>query len=54
MEKDFDRWNACKKTTQTHRPPLFSEGQVWWCRLGANVGDEQDGKGESFLRPVLV
>lgn len=54
MEKDFDSWNVCKKTLHQHKPPLFSEAQVWWCRLGANVGDEQDGKGESFLRPVLV
>ena len=54
MEKDFDRWNDCKKVTHLHTPPLFSEGQVWWCRLGLNVGDEQDGKGHTFLRPVLV
>ena len=34
--------------------PNFSAGEIWWCHLGANVGDEQDGKGGKFLRPVLV
>ncbi len=33
---------------------MFKEREVWWCSLGANIGDEQDGKGRSFTRPVLV
>lgn len=33
---------------------MFREREVWWCSLGVNVGDEQDGKGQSFTRPVLV
>jgi mRNA interferase MazF len=55
MEKDFDHWNIQKKTTNAResRAP-FKEGDVWWCSLGANVGDEQDGKGSFFSRPVLV
>jgi mRNA interferase MazF len=54
MDKDFNAWNTVKQRVQTHQPPLFSEGQVWWCSIGVNVGDEQDGKGASFMRPVLV
>lgn len=55
MQKDFDTWNIRKKTTNERegRAP-FKEGDVWWCSLGANVGDEQDGKGRFFSRPVLV
>lgn len=34
--------------------PLFKQGEVWWCRLGMNVGREMYGKGENFTRPVLV
>ena len=34
--------------------PMFKECEIWWCSLGANIGDEQDGKGRSFARPVLV
>jgi mRNA interferase MazF len=55
MQKDFDSWNIQKKETHAaHARPLFKEREVWWCNLGANVGDEQDGKGPNFTRPLLV
>lgn len=55
MHKDFDQWNLQKKKAQAiHARPMFKECEVWWCSLGLNVGDEQDGKGKSFTRPVLV
>jgi len=55
MEKDFDNWHNKKKEAQNiEKRPLFSEGQVWWCSLGVNIGDKQDGKGENFTRPVLI
>ncbi len=34
--------------------PIFKEREVWWCSIGANIGDEEDGKNEFFSRPVLV
>ncbi len=53
--KDFDNWNIHKKKAHTaYERPMFKEREVWWCSLGVNVGDEQDGKGRSFSRPVLV
>jgi mRNA interferase MazF len=33
---------------------LFKEGEIWWCRIGMNVGHETYGKGVSFARPVLI
>ena len=33
---------------------LFKEGEVWWCSVGLNVGEEEFGKGERFVRPVLI
>jgi mRNA interferase MazF len=33
---------------------LFKEGEIWWCRIGMNVGHETYGKGASFARPVLI
>lgn len=56
MEKDFDGWNAAKKQTHDKADylPLYHERQIRWCRLGINVGFEQDGTGEGFSRPVLV
>lgn len=55
MEKDFDKWNNRKKEIHNKDVfPLFSEREVWWCALGTNVGSEEDGKGENYLRPVLI
>lgn len=34
--------------------PYFHEREIWSCVLGENIGYEQDGKGDSFLRPVVV
>ena len=27
---------------------------VFWCSLGENIGDEENGKGDNFRRPVLI
>ena len=43
-----------KKVNNFEKRALFKEREVWWCRLGTNVGDEEDGKGDLFARPVLV
>lgn len=53
--KDFKGWIKLKekihyrKTTRT-----INEGEVWWCKIGENVGDEICGKGKDFLRPVVI
>lgn len=54
MNKDFDRWNKVKKQTNVEEPRLYTVREIWWCRLGANVGFEQDGNGRLFLRPVVI
>ena len=28
--------------------------EVWFAHLGINVGNEEDGKGKTFQRPVLI
>lgn len=33
---------------------VFKQGEIWWCSLGFNLGEEIFGKGEKFTRPVLV
>ena len=32
----------------------FYEREIWWASLGENIGFEQNGKDESFSRPVLI
>ncbi len=55
MHKDFDTWsNQKKKIHKDHVRPHVAEREIWFCALGVNVGFEQDGAGESHLRPVLV
>ena len=33
---------------------MVEEGNVWWCRMGENVGVEINGKGKDFTRPVII
>lgn len=54
IEKDFDTWNKIKKRTDMESPRLYTVREVWWCRFGVNIGTEQDGRGENFLRPAVI
>jgi len=54
MQKDFDNWNVEKKRTNEEQPRLYTVREIWWCRLGVNVGSEQDGSEKLFLRPVVI
>ena len=54
MKKDFDSWNIEKKRADGEEPRLYTVREVWWCRMGVNVGTEQDGRGNLFLRPVVI
>src|SRR3989344_6463497 len=54
MQKDFDGWNIEKKRAHAEDARLYTVREVWWCRLGVNVGSEQDGSGDLFLRPVVI
>lgn len=41
--KDFDAWNEEKKQVDAREDALlYHEREVRWCRLGTNVGFEQD------------
>lgn len=56
MGRNFDNWNKEKKILEnTSRDTLsFHEREIWWCSIGINLGDEQDGKNELFERPILI
>ena len=55
MRKDFNGWNEHKKETDSREDVLlYHERDVRWCRLGTNVGFEQDGTGTDYSRPVLI
>lgn len=53
--KDFDTWNKKKREIEGRdKAPHFHQREVWWCSLGVNIGQEQDGKGNLYERPVLI
>lgn len=54
MKKDFDSWNEIKKRADAESPRLYTVREMWWCRFGVNVGTEQDGRGDNFLRPAII
>ncbi|MFH0912143.1 MAG: type II toxin-antitoxin system PemK/MazF family toxin [Patescibacteria group bacterium] len=55
MNKDFLKWHNQKQDLHENGPRTFyKQREVWWCRVGLNIGFEQDGKGEEFARPVLI
>ena len=55
MQKDFKKWHESKEKIDNVPGRLFfHKREIWWCSLGANVGFEQDGKGEKFARPVVI
>lgn len=48
-------WNNIKKYSEINfKFKYYKTRQMWWMRLGCNMGHEQDGKGEYFERPVLI
>lgn len=55
MKKDFIQWHGRKRYIEHDRPRIFfKEREVFLCHLGENIGFEQDGRGDDFLRPVVV
>lgn len=55
MDKKFDQWNGVKKNINNKKNQIgFSQYEIIFMKIGANIGFEQDGKGKEFLRPVLV
>jgi mRNA interferase MazF len=56
MKKDYRTWTPLKKclNNQEELRLSFDEREIWYCHLGENIGFEQDGRGELFLRPVVI
>ena len=53
--KDFDAWTKKKKIVEQRSVHLsYKEREIWWCFLGCNIGSEEDGKHEDFMRPVII
>jgi len=55
MKKDYTKWHKIKTDINNlEKRVFFHEREIWFCYVGANVGFEQDGNKEEYLRPVLI
>lgn len=55
MKKEYSQWHRLKKTlNERNKLPTFKVREIWWCSIGLNVGDEEDGKNRQYERPVLI
>ena len=55
MKKNYRAWHKKKsEVNDIVTRPFFHEREIWFCYIGTNVGFEQDGSGNDFLRPVVV
>jgi mRNA interferase MazF len=53
--KNFNKWNQYKTEIENRGIGRFYKPrEIWWCALGLNIGFEQDGKGDTFQRPILI
>ena len=55
-KEQLAKWHELKYHLHAEREsvPLIKERDIWWCVLGENIGVEMNGKGDQFLRPVIV
>jgi len=53
--QEYDEWNKVKKNIYISENEIFfKERDIFWAKLGKNIGFEQNGKGDEFTRPIIV
>jgi len=55
LDSDFDKWSSVKKIVNRDKNfRSFKERDIFYTHFGKNIGFEQNGRGDSFIRPVIV
>jgi mRNA interferase MazF len=53
--EEYDKWNKVKKETSKENLLVgYKTRDIFNVKVGKNIGFEQNGKGEQFVRPVVV
>ncbi|MEA1982703.1 MAG: type II toxin-antitoxin system PemK/MazF family toxin [Campylobacterota bacterium] len=53
--KKYDEWNEIKKQTISKKINIgIKPREIFWVKIGQNIGSEEYGKGKNFTRPVIV
>jgi hypothetical protein len=51
----FEKWNLLKQKNHFNKKIIgIKERDILFIKMGQNIGYEQDGKGDEFLRPIIV
>ncbi|MBT5935544.1 type II toxin-antitoxin system PemK/MazF family toxin [Sulfurimonas sp.] len=51
----YDKLNEVKKETLKNKRKLgIKSREIFWVKIGQNIGDEEYGKGDMFSRPIIV
>ena len=54
MDK-FNQWNEVKKKTEDNKRKLgIKPRDIFWAKIGQNIGSEEYGKNDNFARPVII
>ena len=55
MDSQYNNWNEIKIAIEYENIIVgFKERDIFYMSIGKNIGFEQDGKGENFVRPVVI
>lgn len=55
MIESFDQWNEVKKEISKEKVLFgFKQRDIFYIKMGKNLGYEQNGKGGKFVRPIIV
>ena len=55
MPNEYNQWNKVKiALINTESKFIVKQREVYWIKVGKNIGFETYGKGDEFLRPVIV
>jgi mRNA interferase MazF len=55
MHRDYSKWNEMKiSINKESKLPGYKEREIWFCSLGLNIGYEQNGSNDNFVRPVVI
>ncbi|MFK5975306.1 MAG: type II toxin-antitoxin system PemK/MazF family toxin [Sulfurovum sp.] len=55
--ENFDRWNGIKKSTEKEKNNIklgIRPRDIFWAKIGQNIGTEEYGKNKNFSRPLIV
>ncbi|MBU3013530.1 type II toxin-antitoxin system PemK/MazF family toxin [Poseidonibacter lekithochrous] len=55
MNSKYNNWNEIKKSVENENLFVgFKDRDIFYMKMGKNIGYEQDGKGDNFVRPIVL